>query len=109
LQFRDLALERGYAEEESRSYRVQAADTEGKELAAVTVTRTDLQVVGLPSAALQKPGIEQPDRFGRSPSHRLLIQSNRRDGGWALPVEVVLGYTGGSSSPEILGWYHAPK
>jgi hypothetical protein len=109
LRFRDLALERGYAEEESRSYRVQATDTEGKELAAVTVTRTDLQVVGLPSAALQKPGIEQPDRFGRSPSQRLLIQSNRRDGGWALPVEVVLGYTGGSSSPEILGWYHAPK
>ena len=109
LRFRDLALERGYAEAESRSYRVQATDTEGKELAAVTVTRTDRQVVGLPSAALQKPGIEQPDRFGRSPSQRILIQSNRRDSGWALPVEVVLGYTGGSSSPEILGWYHAPK
>jgi hypothetical protein len=40
---------------------------------------------------------------------RLLIQSSRRDGRWALPVEVVLGYSGDSSTIEILGWYHAPK
>ena len=109
LCFRDLALERAYADGGSRSYRVQTMEADGRELAPVTVTRTSHRVVGLPSSAMQAQGSALEDRYGRKPSVRLLIQSNRRDGGWALPVEVVLGYSGGSSTIEILGWYHAPK
>jgi hypothetical protein len=109
LCFRDLALERAYADGGSRSYRVQTMDADGRELAPVTVTRTRHRVVGLPSSKMQGQGSALEDRYGRKPSVRLLIQSNRRDGGWALPVEVVLGYSGGSSTIEILGWYHAPN
>ena len=109
LRFRDLALERGYADEGVRSYRVRSTDADGKELAPVTVTRTSHGAVGLPSAPSQRQGFAVLDRYGRSPSVRLLIQSNRRDGGWAFPVEVVLGHNGESSTLEILGWYHAPK
>lgn len=109
IRFSDLALERGYAEEGTRAYRVQAVDAYGRELGPVTVTRTSHRAVGLPPAAAQSQSRALPDRYGRQPSARLMIQSNRRDGGWALPVEVVLGYSGGSSTLEILGWYHAPK
>jgi len=84
-------------------------NADGRELAPVTVTRTRHRVVSLPSSKMQGQGSALEGRYGRKPSMRLLIQSNRRDGGWALPVEVVLGYSGGSSTVEILGWHHAPK
>jgi hypothetical protein len=109
LRFRDLALERGYADEVSRSYRVQTTDAGRRDLAPVTVTRTCHRAVGVPDPAAQRQEFEPPDRYGRKPLQRILIQSNRRDGGWALPVEVILGTTGESSTPEVLGWYHAPK
>jgi hypothetical protein len=109
LRFRDLAMERGYADETSRSYRVRATDAGGKELAPVTVTSTRHRAVGVPTGALQTRGLEPPDRYGRRLLQRILIQSSRRGGGWALPVEVFLGCSGGSSTPEVLGWYHAPK
>ena len=52
---------------------------------------------------------ERPDRYGHTPLLRILIQSERRLGGWAMPVEVVLGYNLDRSDIEVLGWRHATQ
>ncbi len=103
LRFRDLAVERGVASGK-RSYRSWTEDLEGKRLSQPLTSQGDGCAVTVPALAGGKP-----DRYGRVPLARLLIQSSRREGGWALPVEVVLGRGRDSSNPEILGWRHAPR
>jgi hypothetical protein len=83
LLFRDLAVERGY-EEGPRKYRLNKRQE---------FTGTRVELPGHPAAA-------KPDRYGRVVVSRVLIQSRRRDGGWAPPVEVVIGAEG------VLGWRH---
>ena len=65
------------------------------------------QAIELPNLPLRKSAA--PDRYGRTPLARLWIQSNRRAGGWALPVEVILKHNRNSASLEVLGWQHAAR
>ena len=110
LSFRDLALERGYADAASRAYRIRAFNVYGKEIGAAKIIRTDRGVVDLPEQVLRPAAAaSSADRYGRRPAVRLLVQSNRRDRGWALPVEIILGYRGNEWVLELLGWYHAPR
>jgi hypothetical protein len=110
LRFRDLALERGYADPESRAYRVRVFNIYGKEVSRASETKTDQSVLDLPQQALRPAAaVSSADRYGRRPAVRVLIQSNRRDRKWALPVEVILGYHGSKCTLEVLGWNHAPK
>ncbi|NWG13019.1 MAG: hypothetical protein HXY20_05730 [Acidobacteria bacterium] len=110
LRFRDLALERGYADRASRAYRLRVFNASGKETSKPGETKTGECVLGLPQQSLS-PIItgSSPDRYGRRPAVRLLIQSNRRDRKWALPVEVILGYSGDQRIMGVLGWSHVPK
>ncbi len=110
LRFRDIALERGYGASESRAYRVRAFNIHGNEVVPAAVTKTDQGVLDLPQQVL-RPAVaaSSTDRYGRRPAVRLLIQSNRRDRAWALPVEVILGYPRNERTLEVLGWTHAPK
>ena len=100
LRFRDLAAERGYVDDNMRTYRFW---TEGAS------DRKPFRgpALELPNLPLRKSA--RPDRFGRTPLARLWIQSNRRAGGWALPVEVILGHNRNSASLEVLGWRHAAR
>jgi hypothetical protein len=100
LSFRDLALDRGYAGREARGYRLWVEG--GKER-----TEFDSQSVQLPQKPLS--GLATPDRFGRIPLARLWIQARRRDGGWALPVEVILGRNRDRAAVEAIGWRHGVR
>jgi len=100
LRFRDLGLERGYAEEGARSYRYWMEGVSKKQ----SFRGPSLELPNLPPRK-----VASPDRYGRTPLARLWIQSNRRAGGWALPVEVVLGHNQNSASLEVLGWQHAAR
>jgi hypothetical protein len=84
LVFRDLAVERGYAEG-PRKYRLDGRRE---------FTGTRVELPGVPATGAR------PDRYGRVVSSHMAIQSRRRDGGWARPVEVFLGPQG------VLGWRH---
>ncbi|MCP5117532.1 MAG: hypothetical protein GY953_42460 [bacterium] len=110
LRFRDLAVERGYAEAESRAYRFWVEDSGGRELVNGNKQASNgdlaLRDVQLPDREAV-PG--SPDGYGRTPVIRVLVQSNRRQGGWALPVEVVLGYPRDGPDIEVLGWRHAAR
>jgi hypothetical protein len=100
LRFRDLGLERGYAEEGARSYRFWVEGVSQKQ----SFRGQSLELPNLPPRK-----VASPDRYGRTPLARLWIQSNRRAGGWALPVEVILGRNQNSASLGLLGWRHAVR
>jgi hypothetical protein len=100
LVFRDIAIERGYASEDSREYRLQAGRA-----GAPTVFRG--RSAQLP--ALKLPDHVAADRYSRTPLVALRIQSKSRAGGWALPVEVVLGRNRDSTQLEVLGWRHGAR
>jgi hypothetical protein len=104
LRFRDLAVERGYVEAASRSYRLWLEDAGGKRLSDPRSCQPG--DCALPAGI---KGNSAPDRFGRATLARLFVESGRRDGKWAAPVEVFLGRNGGSAALEVLGWRHAPK
>ncbi len=107
LRFRDLALERGYADANGRAYRFWVEDLRGSKLRQPATVKPAGQGFELPPVPEAKSAAA--DRFGRTPVARLLIQSSRRDGGWALPVEVILGFAAGQSVVEVLGWSHAAR
>lgn len=109
LRVRDLSLERGYAEEESRTYRLQVLDPEGKVRVRPAETRIRGNLLEVPGIAQDpaKPGV--PDKYGRRPVLRILVESKRQKDGWARPIEIVLGFRPNSSSLAVLGWTHAPK
>ena len=100
LDFKDLAVERGYAGDGLPVYRYRVGDSK---------TGTEFRGPGLRLPELQPGNDVAPDRFGRKPLAGIRIQSRRRDGGWALPVEVILGRSGGGSALEVLGWRHAAR
>ncbi len=111
LSFRDLALERGYARTENRSYRFCLENTDGKKLTAEQDTQPGLRSLEFPEEVLSKarqPNMK-PDRFGRVPAVRLLIQAHGPGSARALPVEVILGHRGDRTQLEVLGWYHSPR
>jgi hypothetical protein len=100
LRFRDLAAERGYADDNMRTYRFWIEGANDRKPFRG-------QALELPNLPLRQGA--RPDRYGRTPLARLWIQSNRRAGGWALPVEVILGHNRNSASLEVLGWRHAAR
>lgn len=94
LRFRDLAAERGYADRPA--YRVEGRSPVH-----------DRPEIELPDLRLNPKA--RPDRYRRTEMARLRIQSRRRDGSWALPVEVVLGRNGNAAALEVLGCQHAAR
>ena len=100
LEFRDLAVERGYAPQSPRAYRYWV---EG------SGSRTEFRGQGFELPEMRLSNDIKPDRFGRTPLTGIWIQSRRRDGGWALPAEVILGRTAGASGLAVLGWRHAAR
>ena len=109
LRFRDIALERGYAEAGSRSYRVRIVDLQGRERLAPSDIRGASGSLKIPRAALGAEPRRAADRFGRRPALKVRIQASRWSYGWALPIEVILGSEGDSPALRVLGWTHAPK
>jgi hypothetical protein len=110
LSLRDLAVERGYARSEGRAYRFWLESSDGRKLAAMQLTQPSQKHLILSGEVLSKAGQPnlKPDRYGRIPAVRVVIQVNPTGAAQALPVEVILGYTADRSRLEILGWYHAP-
>lgn len=111
LSFRDLALERGYARPDGRTYRFWLEGADGRMMAGERETAPGQLYLDLPGEVMPKAGSPnlKPDRYGRVPAMRLVIQSNGSGNSRALPVEVVLGYSGARTQLEVLGWYHAPQ
>lgn len=103
LRFRDLAIERGFAERSSRRYRVWIEDLDGRKLAREEEAHFGGGALELPAFSLP-PANSQPDRYGRTPAVRLMVRSNRRDGRWARPLEVGLGFASHSPEMQVLGW-----
>ena len=99
LRFDDLAVDLGYVEPNSRRYRYWIEDAAGKAMSAPRPC--DAAGCGLPASW---GGGGTPDRFGRVLLGSVLIQSNRRDGDWAVPIWVGIGRNGEGSGVEILGW-----
>ncbi len=110
LSFRDLAAERGISRGEDRTYRFRLENADGQKMTAEQDTQPGVRTIDLPADVLSKAHKpdNKPDRFGRISAVRLLIQARDPVSPPALPVEVILGYTGGNSQLEVLGWYHAP-
>ena len=103
LRFRDLAIERGYVDSESRSYRFWLEDGTVKEFRGQIIGNLDL------SKYHSGNDLSLPDRFGRTVICHLWIQSKQHSGDWAQPVEVILGKDRESDSLRILGWQHAAR
>jgi len=99
LVFRDVAIERGYAKDDSRSYQLSVGHGGA----------TGFQGHSVHLPAFRLPERAAPDRYGRVPVTAIRIQSRSRSGGWALPVEVFLGRNGDSAQLEVLGWRHAAR
>ena len=104
LSFHDLAVERGYAEPGTRKYEFWSEDLNGRRLAAPQACAGKDCQVPLPAT-----GAAAQDRFGRIGMGRLKIRSNCRNGGWASPVELILGREGAASVVNVLGWRHVPR
>jgi hypothetical protein len=107
LQFRDLAVERGYANRNSRSYRFSVESLTGVKIVKDQISG-ELEIRNL-ADIVAKTSQETFDTYGRAPSVRILIQSNQPDGKWAVPTEVFVGRTRDNLIPQVLGWTHAPK
>jgi hypothetical protein len=99
LEFRDLAVERGYAsKEKAREYRLRVDGTkEPIEFAGPGVRLPELKLAAG----------REPDGYGRTPLARIWIQARQRGGGWSLPVELTLGQTRNNDQLQVLGWRHA--
>jgi hypothetical protein len=111
LFFHDLALERGYERQENRTYRFWLEDVTGNRLAPTQDTQSASGHLDFPTELLSRAGRpdSKPDRFGRVPTVRLLIQALSHGGARALPVEVVLGYQGNRAELVVLGCHHAVR
>ncbi len=108
LLVRDLAAERGYGPP-AQTYRFVVTDLRGRKLAPDILSAPGARELDLGETAAALPAARaKPDRYGRGPVARVIIEGRRADGGWALPVEVILGYHGRESRLEVLGWTHAP-
>ncbi len=97
LTFRDIAVERGYAKGDSRTYRIRALSA--KAASEFTGFSAPIPDVALPP----RPA----DRYGRTLLTAVRIQSKNRSG-WALPVEIILGRNG-DGKVQALGWSHAAR
>ena len=107
LQFRDLAVERGFSGSGLREYRFHVRSLNRKRLTDVREAR-EVEIPSLFQLAAQTP-VEPADRYGRTPMLLVLIEAKKNEKEWALPVEVVVGRTSGSNDLRVLGWTHAAK
>jgi hypothetical protein len=106
LTFRDLGVERGYAEKEDRVYHYVVKDA--LEFSVISEGQSrDVGRIQIDPVADIQPA--PTDRWGRVPLAVVEISSNRREKGLALPVRVVIGFDDESSATRVLGWKHAPK
>jgi hypothetical protein len=107
--FRDLAIERGYADRNHREYTFWLTNSKGRTVfGKKTVEGTALQIPGLAEIAANTAK-QPPDQYGRSLLLRLLIQSNQSNSKWALPAEVFIGYEENEPGLQVLGWSHAVR
>ncbi len=107
LLFRNLASERSYGTG-APVYRYHVEDTRGRRLIPETLSSAGAGELDLGKTVAALPAARaKPDRYGRFPIACVSIETRRADGGWALPVEVILGYQG-RGLLEVLGWTHAP-
>jgi hypothetical protein len=107
VQFRDLAVEHGFADGPSREYRFHVENANRKRLTEIRSAHV-VDIPSLTQLASQTPA-QAADRFGRMPLLRLVIQSKKNEKEWSLPVEVILGRTQASNDLKVLGWTHAAK
>ncbi len=101
LRFRDLAVERGYARPEERSYRFELRKPTRLEMVQKGHSEAFGEIAFTP-ASYPSPGA---DRFGRTSSLVVDIFASPE----SLPVRVVLGSDSASPGPKVLGWRHAPR
>jgi hypothetical protein len=108
LRFVDLALERGYAESETRSYRYWSSEVSGRRVLPVTQSQGKGGVLNLQRELLSARGGD-PDRWGRVHLVTLYVQSSSSRRGWALPAAIFIGQTKDDPALRVLGWNHAVK
>jgi hypothetical protein len=109
LRFRDLAYERGHNDLAARTYRFWIETLDGDRVSDYRMASAPaLDIIGLTQLVAKYPG-GPPDKYGRTPMLRILVQSNQRGGEWALPSEVFIGRSQGNLNLQVLGWSHAPK
>ena len=111
LSFRDLAVERGYKRQEGRSYRYWIDTAAGKRPAAIQNTELASDHLDFPAGLLSGTAKNdgKPDRYGRVTIACLFIQAMDHGSAQGLPVEVILGHTGGSAELAVLGYNHATR
>jgi len=103
-------VERGHADGEARTCRVWAETLERRHLgtqATVAPCSGSLRLEGLPVPETR--GSQSPDRYGRIPALRVFVQTNRETGGWARPLELIVGSTCDDPTPQVLGWTHGAR
>lgn len=104
LVFRDLAVDYGYAEPSLDRYRCRVLNAEGRPGPG------DLPVDASGCAVPATLGPKSPaDKFGRAVSGWLQLEVRGRDGKWASPVAVALGFTRDDPRMSVLGWRHGPR
>jgi hypothetical protein len=105
LRFRDLAIDRGYADPGNSTYSFVIRDV------GLRVIGTGLsKEVGVVS--FEAPGDlagGPTDRWGRTPFLAVDIHTYKSDGTLALPVRLVIGLESSSREMRLLGWAHAPR
>lgn len=106
LSFRDLGVERGYAQASERRYLITVKDP-------ITLNRRDELESSAPGEIQLTPvdsaRVIPADRWGRTTTVVVEIRSTREDGSVSLPVRVFIGRLDQNSEARVLGWAHAPR
>ena len=106
LSFRDLGVERGYAQASERRYVVAVKDP-------ITLNLRDELESGASGEIHLTPvdsaRVIPADRRGRTTTLVVEIRSTREDGAFSLPVRVFIGRLDQDPETRVLGWAHAPR
>ena len=106
LSFRDLGVERGYADASAREYTVEVRG--GRRLSTLETT-TSADVGRIQIEPKEDATAASPDRWGRTLVLAVDIQTARRDAQLARPVRVFIGRQDQDPELRVLGWIHAPR
>jgi hypothetical protein len=107
LGFRDLAVERGYAEPHKGRYRFWVEDLGGEVVISPDTTRrSETKIRFRAPVEIGHGPVNGGDRFGRTPIFRIFVQSKHPNGGWALPVGIFVGHEDNEDRLKALGWAH---
>ncbi len=106
LSFRDLGVERGYAQASERRYFVAVKDPVGLN----TLDELESSASGeIRFTPVESARAMPTDRWGRTTTLVVEIRSTEGDGALSLPVRVFIGQLNGDSEIRVLGWAHAPR